>query len=167
MYSQQVRDVTTISKGFILHGVNCQGAMGSGIAGAIARKWPIVRDTYLAFVQNQRALPGFQTHQLLGNVQIVAAAPKLFVANCFTQNYFGSDGRRYADPQAIETALTRVFAHIEQLQSNDESFDEENFHVYMPQIGCNLGGLSWQVEVQPIVDRLYQNRSFPLTIISI
>lgn len=167
MYSQQVRDVSTISKGFILHGVNCQGAMGSGIAGAIARKWPVVREQYLAFVQHQMSLPGFQSHQLLGNVQLVAAAPGLIVANCFTQNYFGADGRRYADPAAIETALTRAFARIEQLQNDDESFDEERYHTYMPQIGCALGGLSWDAEVQPIVERLIRNRSFPLTVISI
>ena len=82
-YTLQQRDVTTITKGFILHGVNCQGAMGSGIAGAIARKWPIVRDLYLAYVHDQRQRAGFQSEQLLGNVQLVKAGKNLTIANCF------------------------------------------------------------------------------------
>ena len=38
-------DLLSVTEGVIAHGVNCRGAFGSGVAGAIARKFPWVRDS--------------------------------------------------------------------------------------------------------------------------
>lgn len=70
--------------------------------------------------------------------------PKIIVANLFTQDRYGSDGKVYADRQAIAIALEQVF-----MMSNTM-----NMPIYMPKIGCGLGGLDWNNDVKPIVEEL-------------
>jgi O-acetyl-ADP-ribose deacetylase (regulator of RNase III) len=43
------KDILTVEKGVIVHSVNCIGGVG-GLAGAIARKWPI---TMLALMRGR------------------------------------------------------------------------------------------------------------------
>lgn len=164
-YTTEVREVTSITKGVIIHGVNCQGAMGSGIAGAIARKWPGVRQTYLDTFNalgrlNVRPTPRSST--LLGRIQPVKVDSDLVVINAFTQDYFGGDGRVYASTDAIAAALSFTFDML-----SDSSSDDDPIQVYMPQIGCGLGGLSWDDQVEPIVNELMTRRPFKLTIITL
>ena len=166
-YSEVRQNVTDIPTGFIVHGVNCQGAMGSGIAGAIAGKWPSVRDAYMDFINQKKASAPFQSSSLLGTVQRVAVRPNLIVVNAFTQDFFGADGKRYASPEAISKALNNIFGYVEDRVQNDEMFDPTRFHVYMPQIGCGLGGLSWDTDVEPVVTAAHRGKSFPLTIITL
>jgi len=60
------KDVTTVTKGVVAHGVNCQGAMGSGVAGAIRRKWPSVFIEYASYHINL-----LNPAEALGTVQTV------------------------------------------------------------------------------------------------
>ena len=43
------KDITTVEEGVVLHGCNCSGGFGSGVAGAIRKKWP---DVYEMFKEN-------------------------------------------------------------------------------------------------------------------
>lgn len=135
-------DATTIQYGLIAHGVNRRLAMGSGIAGALARKWPIVREQYLT---RKDPVPK------LGSIDLVVIRKEndtwedksfhspLIVANCYSQDNFGGDGQRYADPDAIYDIARKllVLANCYDLP------------VYIPRIGCELGGLDWHGEVKP------------------
>jgi len=139
------QDVTTVEAGVICHGVNCQGKMGSGVAKAIRAKWPSVYEAFLKMGSGA---------DLLGEVDLVGVNNdgSLFVANCYTQVSYGSDGRRYADPEAIRQALTSVavFADMRWMVGNP-------LHVYLPEIGAGLGGLDWDTEVKPIVEKIASN----------
>ena len=67
------QDITTIAEGVLLNGVNCQKAMGSGVALAYLKKWPQVKEVYMA------------TEPVLGNASIICIEHKnLYVANCYT-----------------------------------------------------------------------------------
>lgn len=131
-------DITTVSHGIIVQGVNCQGVMNSGVAKAIRNKWPRVYTEYVSFCDC------FPASQLLGKVNLIVISTDLVVANCFTQLYYGKDGRRYADLTAIRQSLTEVFKI-----ANDYSMS-----VAMPKIGCGLGGLNWRKEVEPLISEL-------------
>lgn len=50
------RDITTVEEGIVAHQVNCQGAIGAGVSGAICRKWPEAERAYRAFCAHLRAL---------------------------------------------------------------------------------------------------------------
>jgi len=131
------KNITTVEEGIILQGVNTSGAMGSGIALAIMRKWPFVYESYK---EN-----GTGKH-LLGLTEFYMRSehPKLVIANGYTQINYGSDGKRYADPHAVAKCTNAAVEYA-------EAFD---LPVYMPKIGCGLGGLSWEDEVKPIIEKV-------------
>ena len=132
------KDITTVSHGVVGHGVNCKGVMGSGVAKSIRDKWPVVFDKYVKLVNNQ-------PNDLLGIGQVVEIVPDdLYVMNCFTQENFGKDGQRYADPVAVETALNNIAAYAAHKQ----------LPIYIPRIGCKLGGLSWETEIKPMLESI-------------
>lgn len=131
------KDVTMIEHGIIAHGVNCQGVMGSGIAKAIRNKWPVV------FTEYSKEPTG---PEMLGLIAMVYIADNLFVANCFTQEFYGKDGKKYASIDAVEKCLIECVFFSKTLA----------LPLYMPKIGCGLGGLDWSREVEPIVNNLAQ-----------
>lgn len=129
------QDITAISSGIIAHGVNEQGVMGSGVALAIRNKWPQVYERYLKHCRGYHH----------GTADIIQINDGLYVANCYTQETYGRERRRYADPTAIQTSLQQVCLY-------SSLFDVRP--IFMPRIGCGLGGLSFEVDVQPVIEQL-------------
>lgn len=132
------KDITTVTTGVVAHGVNCQHAMGSGVALAIKKKWPLVYRHYMAAPYGKNML-GAAWH-----VNINPMFDDLFIINCYTQECYGYGAKRYADLGAIEQSLTKVYEHAEHYDLN----------VYLPKIGAGLGGLDWATEVLPIIERI-------------
>lgn len=135
------KDITTVEQGVVVHGCNCQGKMGSGVALAIRNKWPTVFDRYEELCKgyiHTRPL-------LLGTAHYVKVAEDVYVGNWFTQLYYGNDGKRYADPSAIKKCLFNSAGFL------TTQLHEKQRPLYMPRIGCKLGGLSWEDDVEPIV----------------
>lgn len=90
---------------YIMHQVNCQGVMGSGVAKAIKDKWPVVFEKYEGVVELANAADG---ESLLGRVLPVKVSPTQTVMNLFGQNLFGYDGDRYTSYDAIDRCIRRV-----------------------------------------------------------
>ena len=133
-----IKDITTVDWGIVAHGVNCQHKMGSGVALAIRKKWPKVYESYMASPKGKT---------MLGTAHCINLNPaldNLFVVNCYTQNFYGYGGGKYADAEAVRKSLTKVY----------ELADYYDLDVYLPKIGCGLGGLSWEKEVFPIIKEL-------------
>jgi O-acetyl-ADP-ribose deacetylase (regulator of RNase III) len=146
-----VHDVSKTLEGVVAHGCNCQGVMGSGVALAVRKTWPYAYQRYQEMVAAHRELYHPDMSKLLGLSLIVNVGDdqlsrinSLFVANMYTQNYYGGDGRVYADLDAIYTAMnsTMVFCKGAELP------------LYIPRIGCGLGGLDWDTQVGPVVEQL-------------
>jgi len=137
------KDITTVSSpAIIIHGVNCQRTMQSGVAKALYTKWPHVKDSYMSFAKEDMKL---------GMTSSVQVRNKLYVMNCWTQQEYGYDQGIYADSHAIKECLesTAVFC----AESNIRQ-------IYSPRMGCGLGGLNWENDVQPILvkfERYYPN----------
>lgn len=137
-------DLTTVNHGVVAHGCNCQGKMGAGVALAIRKRWPPAYYEYLDLVHKL----GLARATLLGECQLVkitdTVVSYLAVANCFTQVYYGRDRVKYASPDAISKSLFLAAKHAV----------DYNVPLYMSRIGCNLGGLSWDTDVLPIVTHI-------------
>jgi O-acetyl-ADP-ribose deacetylase (regulator of RNase III) len=128
-------DVTDAQEQVIAHGVNCTGHFGSGVAGAIKRKHPYVREQYLVLEEH-----------VLGTCQFVEYDGRIWV-NAHTQQDKGYDGRQYADLNAVAYCLVEI----------DQYMNENNLHtIAMPKIGCGLGGLEWK-DVEVLVDGLLED----------
>lgn len=135
-------DITEVYSGLTIHGVNCQGAFGSGVAGAIRRKYPEVYEAFKKCPTGKQMLGEF----IPVNVD---EYPNLIIGNCYTQEYYGSDGKVYASLEAIRESLTKAFLYA---TLNDI------YSVNMPKIGAGLGGLNWN-DVEGVITDVYSNFS--------
>lgn len=127
------KDVTTVERGIVAHGVNCMGKFNAGVAKVIRDKWPKVYEGYI----NQGT-----GKKLLGTCRMynIDEEQTLWVANLYTQVFYGYNAK-FADINAIRSSLNNVFwwASVYELP------------IYIPKIGCGLGGLSWENDVESVV----------------
>lgn len=141
------KDITTIEKGIIVHGCNCQGVMASGVARAIRARWPSVYLAYLYYADGM--------DYTLGDIIPVKLKRDLWVINGLTQFNFGREAStRYGSPLAISQVLCKTVLMAIQ----------HALPIYMPKIGCGLGGLNWEADVEPVVQRVLHEatRDVPL-----
>jgi|GEM_PF-695820 len=133
------KDITTVeAPAIILHGVNCQREMGSGVAQALYSKWPLVKEEYMKFSKEEMQL---------GKIASFKVDNNLYAINCWTQEQYGYDNTIYASVEAIKTCLE----HAVQICTNLGIYN-----IFSPRIGCGLGGLSWENDVQPIFAEIEQ-----------
>jgi O-acetyl-ADP-ribose deacetylase (regulator of RNase III) len=132
-------DITLETEGLIVSGCNLSGANGSGLAGALKAKWPIVYTSYMKIYKKWKEEGDIFSN--LGKIDVIHIENNLYVANGFTQKYCGYDGKRYADPEAVQQVL-------------DKSFNFCSLYdlpLKTVRIGCDRGGLSWEDEIEPIL----------------
>lgn len=138
-------DISEIDEGVIYHGVNCQGAMGSGVALALLRKHPVIRERYLALCKEFKHWKS----DLLGTWQPVMVHPHLIIVNAFTQEFFGADGKRYASLDAINRSLRSLARKVSDVQTHPEYKI-----IHLPKVGGKRGGLDFDKEVMPLIERI-------------
>ena len=131
-------DITTVESGIIVHQVNCQGVMGSGVAKAIRNKYPFVYESYNYMCKS------YSEEYLLGKANIVPVSNDLEVINLFGQLNYGKDGKRYTSYDALDNAFNEI--------SNVYHGDIFDFH--FPLIGCGLGGGNWNIVYNIILEHL-------------
>lgn len=133
-------DITAVDNGMLLHGVNCSGVMGSGVALAIKNKWSGV---YTDFKSRDIG------EAMLGKFYPVKVERNLYVGNCYTQLKYGKDGKVYASLNAIAKSVLSAykFAELNNITT-----------IAMPKIGCGLGGLNWG-DVSDIINTI--NKQYP------
>lgn len=134
MITYKYGNIFNENHGIICNGVNCKGAYGSGLAGQITKLYPKAREDYLKF-----------NNKTLGQVcySNVDYNDTLWIAHCFTQENYGADGKRYADTTAIAVSLSSVLNR-----------NYNKYLVFLPLIGCGLGGLDWKSDVKPVYEML-------------
>lgn len=122
-------DIFKSDADIIIHQVNCQGVMGSGVAKQVKNLYPNVYVHYREYCKD------FTPEEMLGTVFMVpidTIKPR-FVANFFSQNNFGYDGNCYTSYEAFEKCLLYM----------KKNYSE--FSMAIPYlIGCRRGGGSWE-----------------------
>lgn len=119
-----------VTEGVIVHGCNCQGVMGSGVALAIKNKWPAVFSAYRRLYEKKGLF--------LGDILTVKSPDMpegLHVINGMTQETFGRDGKQYVDYDAVSQVFKRVAAYAK----------NKKLSIHYPKIGCGLGGGDWNI----------------------
>ena len=123
------RNILTVTRGVIVHQVNCQNRIGRGISGEIIKKYPLVETAYHAICELKTPA------ELLGTWQGVNVTGSLTIVNCFTQLDYGNPartGRIYTDVKKLAAALADICCTYK---------DNE---IWIPEkIGCGLGGADW------------------------
>jgi len=123
-------DIFKVAKsGFIMHQVNCRGAMGRGIARAFRDNYPQI------FEQYRRTCAVVDKSKLLGKFEIVKLRDDLFGINSYSQLDFGTHQK-----QTNEDLLIRNIRKLAILSKNS------GLQAYVPyRIGCALGGGNWSL----------------------
>lgn len=124
----------------IIHGCNCQGVMGSGVAKAIRDRWPGAYEAYKAHERDWGLW--------LGEFSLYETDTGCLVVNAYTQDEFGKDGRRYVDYEAI----TRSFDAVAKIRVSQALGGKEYGTVAFPKIGAGLGGGNWEI-ISTIIDQ--------------
>lgn len=137
---------------FIVHQVNCQGKMNSGVALEVKTRYPHVFEEYKKVCHSD----------MLGKVQIVPtniqylrcdsgskAVPhtEQFICNFFSQDKYGYDGKTYTSLDALQKCLNSLKCKIHEKNNNFGTT------IAMPyKIGCVRGGADWNIVYQMIED---------------
>ena len=131
-------DITNSNATLILHQVNCQHTMGSGVAKAIKTKWPKVYHDYMSLDE-----------QKLGTIQVVKVETNKYVVNMFAQDRYGYDGKRYTSYDALDKCLQQVAEFC-----RNEMID----YIAIPyNMSCDRGGASWNVVLSLIENAFKDN----------
>ena len=142
---------------FIAHVCNDAGAFGRGFAGAVAERWPHVRDRYRAWWRGAgyESLGPFE----LGRIQLVRVAPRReltsesataeypqwWVVNMVAQRGLPSHNNRAPlSLHALNTCLDRLAPVVRRTTTTAT--------VVMPRIGTGYGGTPWS-KIEPVIDR--------------
>lgn len=119
------QDLLKVRSGIIVHQVNCQGVMGTGIALKIKKKWPNV---FLKYSQFKDWKPGM--------IQLVPVGSKLWVCNLAGQEYYGRD-KMYTDYDAVKIGYEKL---------NNWAQEHKLLDIYVPHLmGCSNAGGNWEI----------------------
>lgn len=141
-------DLLEAPENLILHQVNCQGKMGSGIADQVKKKWFNVYRDYKGLTDR------FIVAELIGHAQVVGIGNKQAVVNLFGQKNYGYDGERYTDYEGLFRALEKT-AQIAR---------KYNLSVALPYgLGSDRGGASWSI-VYTMIEEVFKNHTQPIVI---
>ena len=148
-----VSDDCILVSTLIMHIVNDQGMMGSGVAKALYKKWPKVRSEYIRWFNEPNTFD-VDTAFRLGKTQFVVVSPPLLydivVANMVGQHMVGAD--EHGNPpiryDALDNCLNLVKNYAERFE----------FAVHMPyKMGADRARGDWNKIVQMVEDILCKN----------
>lgn len=122
-------DLLEAPEKYILHGVNCQGVMGSGVAKLIRAKWPSAYAVY----KNCEHLKGLR----LGSITQTYDNGKV-IFNGVTQEFYG---RKANHCYVCYDAVREVMRSLNYLRD----IADEIPLIAMPAIGAGLGGGDWNI----------------------
>lgn len=130
---------------YICHQVNCQGRMGSGIAGAIKEKYPEAYNEYILWHKHWEdeaadIYGGYENgpsgdELMLGHILVHALDYDHSIIHMAAQQYYGYDGKRYTSYDAFWSCLGEILQNV-----------PKGCSIGFPDhIGCGLGGANWEV----------------------
>lgn len=131
---QRKGDVLNVVDGIIVHGCNCKGMFGAGIALQIKRRFPYA---YAAYKQIE-----VEDGLSMGCLSYAEVAPGKFIVNACTQDDFGTD-RRQVNYEAVAVCFEKVSELALDIQVERKLAVPPT--VYFPQIGAGLAGGNWEI----------------------
>lgn len=132
-------DIFTSNSEFILHQVNCQGVMGSGVAKQVKEKFPWVYGSYKRLCDDRRA----SGERLLGTAHGVYIDEHRMIINVFAQDHYGYDGKCYTNYDALRECLGKI---------NRSCRGKTIAIPYL--MGCHRGGGDWDIVSKMINEEL-------------
>ncbi|MBS0026706.1 macro domain-containing protein [Chitinophaga sp. 22321] len=125
----------------ITHVCNDIGAWGKGFVLPLAKKWPQAKATYLAsFATNP--------HPQLGDIQVIAAEPGLWIINMIGQHKITTRYSKEEIPPVRYEAIQKALHQVALFATREKAA------VHMPRIGCGLAGGTWD-KIEPLLHEAF------------
>lgn len=164
MISEVKGDVIAMAETGIIdglaHGCNCLHAMGSGIAGQLARRYPEV-----PLIDQQET--SFRDFSKIGSFTVaecnsVVDEDKWFdVFNCYTQKVPSYDGSDVFEYDAFPTVLKGITQYLVTFGFTAD----RPYRLGFPQIGAGLAGGDWPRIRQMIIDEYEANPDIEVVLV--
>lgn len=142
----------------ICHVVNDIPAMGAGVALALLRKWPAVREKYMEWGLHEDGDEANTSDEFgLGEIQLVKVEEDIFVVNMVAQHGVGldKDGKPPIRYDALRECFQKVRNSVWYMEDEREN---ARITVHLPyKIGCDLAGGSWDLVKDIIQDELVKH----------
>ena len=139
---------------FIIHQVNCQGEMNTGVAKALRDYDEGIYKHYRKFCEFCK----FESEELLGTCDAYLLKDRgQIVLSLFAQNKYGYDGKQYTDLEAFRDGLRYISQHFGVWREKNglEGKDLCRTSVALPyKIGCGRGGADWKMVYKIIKEEL-------------
>lgn len=139
--------------GYSVHGCNCQGKMGSGIAAVVRKVWPLAYEVYKdKYDEGYNNVLGQHVKGIeLGSIIDVQVDEDIVIINAMTQAFYKGhpqmpNSDRYVDYEAVAAAFEGLNALI-----NSDEYPDTPRIVHFPLIGAGLGGGNWNI-IEKIID---------------
>lgn len=132
------KNIFNVDAKYLVNPVNCIGVMGKGLALEFKKKYPKMFNTYKLHCNNREINPGHITFIPEGDHVIVLFPTK----------------RHWRDKSKIEdidNGLKDLTRQIDIILPTDN-----NFSIAIPRIGCGLGGLKWEYQVKPLINKRFK-----------
>lgn len=148
MITYKKGDLLLTTDKIIVHGCNCQGVMGAGVAKQIKEKYPKAFLDYLEFFEFRGSF------DLLGCNRISIQPDGKLIINCFTQFEYGNaPKKRYVSYDAIDKCMSSISTFV--------VHDTYGKNISMPKIGAGFGGGEWSI-IESIIN--FRLKDFNVTV---
>lgn len=145
--------VAQLHSGILVHQVNAQGVMGSGIAKQLRQKYPSIWDDYSSVVKPNRPDAGAGYLGLVIPSQVTEC---LVIMNIVGQQYYGAKVPPNAPPDFRFTDYDALKSGFDWING---FMDDQDLHtVNLPLIGCGLARGRWDI-VQPIIEASFSDKN--------
>ena len=135
MLTEITGDILNVKDGIICHQTNYYGAMGGGVAAAIAENI-LTDEQYAEYVAYCKKAG----RTALGTVQFLGCSVGLIVANMFCQDDARAHGAAADQNITDYDAMRRCFVRVRSMAA------VQGKRVYIPRnIGCGIAGGSWDI----------------------
>lgn len=134
----------------IAHICNDIGGWGKGFVQPLGRRYPEAEAQYRAWFRCKTDPPF-----TLGQVQFVAVAPQVWVANMIAQHGIGRQGPM---PPIRYEALRECLGYVRAFAQAQSAF------VQMPRVGCGLAGGKWEIVSNIVEEELVSHGLFVLVL---
>lgn len=136
-------NILNATEDIIVHQVNCQGVMGAGLAGQIAKRYPNVFERYKVAVENTPD----RSENLGKTLFLPIENGTKWIANLFGQYSYGYEDKEYTDYNAVKAGL-KVIAELSK---------SKGLTVAIPyKIGAGLAGGDWS-RIEAMIKEILPN----------
>jgi O-acetyl-ADP-ribose deacetylase (regulator of RNase III) len=144
-------DLLSAPRGFIIHGCNDKGVMGSGVAAGVRNRYP---GAYAVYKQTEQLL-GLK----IGTCSFYQHNPELFIVNAVTQTLGGPNP---LDMQGLAECFSKTL-YMMSMHEYCSGISAGSLPLLFPMIGAGRAGGDWN-EISDVIVKVTSSTSLALAV---